>query len=72
VAGDGYRFAAFVSYRHVEPDRAWAQWLHRFTKPQTETAALSSEWYVGTGAPPGKIANVAKYEKLAILAILAT
>jgi WD40 repeat protein/tetratricopeptide (TPR) repeat protein len=24
-----YRYAAFISYRHVEPDRRWAQWLHR-------------------------------------------
>ena len=23
------RFAAFISYRHVEPDRRWARWLHR-------------------------------------------
>ena len=23
-----YRYAAFISYRHVEPDRKWAQWLH--------------------------------------------
>lgn len=25
--GDG-RYIAFISYRHVDPDRAWAQWLH--------------------------------------------
>jgi hypothetical protein len=24
-----YRYAAFISYRHVDPDRRWAQWLHR-------------------------------------------
>jgi WD40 repeat protein len=23
-----YRYAAFISYRHVEPDRTWAKWLH--------------------------------------------
>lgn len=23
-----YRYDAFISYRHVEPDRRWAQWLH--------------------------------------------
>lgn len=23
------QFAAFISYRHVDPDRTWAQWLHR-------------------------------------------
>ena len=22
------RYTAFVSYRHVEPDRKWAKWLH--------------------------------------------
>jgi len=22
------RFAAFISYRHVEPDRRWAKWLY--------------------------------------------
>src|SRR3954464_14319518 len=26
--GDAFRYAAFISYRHVEPDRQWAQWLH--------------------------------------------
>lgn len=25
---DSYRFGAFISYRHVEPDRAVARWLH--------------------------------------------
>ena len=25
----GYRYEAFISYRHVEPDRKWAKWLHR-------------------------------------------
>ncbi len=23
-----YRYDAFISYRHVEPDRSWAKWLH--------------------------------------------
>src|SRR5580658_861351 len=27
-AVEDYRFAAFISYRHVEPDRRWAKWLH--------------------------------------------
>lgn len=26
--GDEYRYDAFISYRHVDPDRRWAQWLH--------------------------------------------
>ena len=24
-----FRYDAFISYRHVEPDRRWAKWLHR-------------------------------------------
>lgn len=24
----GYRYDAFISYRHVDPDRQWAKWLH--------------------------------------------
>ena len=24
-----YRYDAFISYRHVEPDRKWAKWLHK-------------------------------------------
>ncbi len=24
-----YRYDAFISYRHSEPDRAWAKWLHK-------------------------------------------
>jgi len=28
-AAENPRFAAFISYRHVEPDRTWAKWLHR-------------------------------------------
>ena len=27
-APDTYRYGAFISYRHVEPDRKWAKWLH--------------------------------------------
>ena len=23
------KYAVFISYRHVEPDRHWAVWLHR-------------------------------------------
>ena len=26
--GPVYHYDAFISYRHVEPDRAWARWLH--------------------------------------------
>ena len=24
-----FRYDAFISYRHAEPDRKWAKWLHR-------------------------------------------
>ncbi len=27
--GETYRYDAFISYRHVEPDRKWAKWLHK-------------------------------------------
>ncbi len=26
--GQAFRYDAFISYRHVEPDRKWAKWLH--------------------------------------------
>jgi len=26
--GEGFTYSAFISYRHVEPDRTWAKWLH--------------------------------------------
>jgi WD40 repeat protein len=29
AAVDEFRYAAFISYRHVDPDRRWAVWLHR-------------------------------------------
>jgi hypothetical protein len=25
---DAYRYGAFISYRHTDPDRQWAKWLH--------------------------------------------
>jgi hypothetical protein len=28
TAAEQYRYDAFISYRHVEPDRSWAKWLH--------------------------------------------
>lgn len=27
-ASDFYRYDVFISYRHLEPDRSWAQWIH--------------------------------------------
>jgi formylglycine-generating enzyme required for sulfatase activity len=29
MSPETYRYAGFISYRHVEPDRRWAVWLHR-------------------------------------------
>lgn len=26
--GTEFEYAAFISYRHVDPDRRWAKWLH--------------------------------------------
>lgn len=31
--GETYRYGAFISYRHTDPDRQWAKWLH--TKLET-------------------------------------
>jgi len=28
VPSDDYRYEAFISYRHTDPDRVWAKWLH--------------------------------------------
>jgi tetratricopeptide (TPR) repeat protein len=28
-ATESYRYDAFISYRHVDPDRQWAKWLHQ-------------------------------------------
>jgi formylglycine-generating enzyme required for sulfatase activity len=29
LGAGSWQYAAFISYRHVEPDRTWALWLHR-------------------------------------------
>jgi hypothetical protein len=43
---DSHRFAAFISYRHVEPDRAVARWLHGALETYRPPATV-----VGPGAP---------------------
>lgn len=35
-----YRYSAFISYRHVDPDRRWAQWLHERLETFRTPAAL--------------------------------
>lgn len=37
------RFAAFISYRHIEPDRSWARWLHRALETYRVPARLARE-----------------------------
>src|SRR5437763_1046328 len=40
---DDYRFDAFISYRHTEPDRRWAKWLHRNLETYRVPKALAAE-----------------------------
>ena len=47
-APDTYRYAAFISYRHVEPDRRWAMWLHRSLETYRLPRKLAREY----GLPP--------------------
>jgi WD40 repeat protein len=42
-AADPYRYAAFVSYRHAEADRRWAQWLHRSLETYRVPKRLAAE-----------------------------
>ncbi len=41
-----FRYDAFISYRHVQPDRKWANWLHRSLETFRTPKALVAE-----GAP---------------------
>jgi len=38
-----FRYAAFVSYRHVNPDRQWAKWLHGELENFRVPAALKNQ-----------------------------
>lgn len=40
---DQYRYNAFISYRHVEPDRKWAKWLHSALETYRVPAKLVRE-----------------------------
>src|SRR3954466_13140747 len=42
------RYAAFISYRHVEPDRRWAKWLHA----ALETYRVPARLVRDKGVPP--------------------
>ncbi len=42
-----FRYAAFISYRHVEPDQAWAKWLHTSLETYRVPGSLLSK-----GLPP--------------------
>ena len=46
--GDEYRYAAFISYRHTEPDRRWAKWLHSRLETYRVPRRLAAE----RGFPP--------------------
>ncbi|MHC4565722.1 MAG: toll/interleukin-1 receptor domain-containing protein [Planctomycetota bacterium] len=41
-----FRYDAFISYRHIQPDRKWAKWLHRSLETFRTPKALVAE-----GAP---------------------
>src|SRR5579884_1640653 len=43
VEPGGFRYAAFISYRHVEPDRGWATWLHRALEAYRVPGRLAAE-----------------------------
>src|SRR4051812_6322427 len=45
---EGFRYDAFISYRHLEPDRRWAKWLHR----ALETYRVPRRLVVQQGAAP--------------------
>jgi WD40 repeat protein len=38
-----HRYDAFISYRHVEPDRTWAKWLHRALETYRVPGKLARE-----------------------------
>src|SRR4051812_17055413 len=47
------RYAAFISYRHVEPDRGWALWLHRTLESYRTPRSLVREF--GIRARVGRV-----------------
>jgi WD40 repeat protein len=45
--GQRSRYAAFISYRHVEPDRTWAKWLHHALETYRVPSKLSAGQRLG-------------------------
>jgi len=44
TAAEGeFRYEAFISYRHVEPDRTWAKWLHTALETYRVPAKLAAD-----------------------------
>ena len=37
---ESHRYAAFISYRHTQPDRKWASWLHKSIETYRVPASL--------------------------------
>ena len=56
-ARGGNRYGAFVSYRHTEPDRQWAKWLHTKLEAYRVPRRL-----VASGAP-GRVGRVFRDEE---------
>jgi WD40 repeat protein len=52
-----FRYGAFISYRHVEPDRTWAKWLHRELETYRVPKALRQR------GVPGHVARVFRDEE---------
>ena len=43
VAEGEFRYEAFISYRHVEPDRKWAMWMHTALETYRVPKKLAAE-----------------------------
>jgi tetratricopeptide (TPR) repeat protein len=52
-----FRYAAFISYRHVEPDRKWAKWLHAALETYNVPTRL-----VKDNKLPGKVGRIFRDE----------
>ncbi|GEM_PF-1728086 len=58
MAKQEFRYQAFISYRHVEPDRTWAKWLHAALETYRVPAALA-----GPGQLPGRVGRCFRDEE---------
>lgn len=54
----GFRYDAFISYRHVEPDRRWAKWLHSALETYRVPKKLTRELGI-----PGRIKRIFRDEE---------